>query len=224
VHRLVAREGWDDLVFTLFSARLPENENRLLVTPFPRTCRNVTASSLIENDLDGVPTNGGSIDEGGFPLYGAIHKARPDVNCILHLHTIAGTAVASSIDGLQPISQTAMIMLDDLAYFDYRGIGQGDDLVATEVGSKNNVILRNHGTISLGQTVAQAFGRIYTLERACAIQTAVSSGGQTPSTVDAETVASVAEVGKHYLAGNVMDEAWEDLVAVLDTEEADFRG
>ena len=223
VHRLIARKGWDDLVFTLFSARLPENVNRLLVTPFPRSCRNVTASSLVEVDLDGNPTNSGRIDVGGFPLYGAIHKARPDVNCIMHLHTTAGVAVSARTEGFLPMSQNSMLMAADLAYFDYRGIGEGDELMAVALGSKNNLILRNHGTISVGRTVAETYGRIYTLESACAMQVAASDDARGLMTVDADVVAQVAEVGKTYLASSVMDDAWEDLIAVLNTEEADYR-
>ena len=118
LHRLIARHGWDDFVFTLLSCRLPGNENELVMTPFPQICGSVTASSLVKTDLSGEVIGYGAIDSGGFPLYGAIHRARPDVGCIIHLHTPAGVAVASQQQGLLPIAQTAMIVIEDIAYFD----------------------------------------------------------------------------------------------------------
>jgi len=224
-HRLIARRGWDDLVFTLLSARVPGEDDRLIVTPFPSMCSEVTASNLVKVDLDGTPTDGGRIDEGGFPLYGAIHRARPDVNCVLHLHTTPGAAVSAQSSGLLPVSQTAMLVVDDLAYADYEGIGQGDDRAAAALGNKNNLILRNHGTVAVGRSVAEAFGRLHTLEAACAIQMAALAatekrGATTP--VDPAIVSRVGQMGASYLASGVLDDAWESMVAVLDREEPGY--
>lgn len=222
-HRLVARNGWDDLVFTLLSARVPGDPERLLVTPFPTLCGLTTASTLVKVDLDGnAIENGGRIDIDGFPLYGAIHKARADVNCILHLHTTAGVAVSAMEEGFLPMSQTAMLVYEDLAYFDYAGIGQGDDDTVRALGKKNNLLLRNHGTITVGRTVAEAYGRLHVLECACAIQVAALASAQKLSHVEHAVVRSVGEMGNVYLASGVLDDAWDNLLAILDREEPSY--
>ncbi len=222
-HRLVARNRWDDLVFTLLSARIPGEPEHLLVTPFPTLCAMTRASTLVKIDLDGNVVDGkGRIDIDGYPLYGAIHKARPDVNCILHLHTTAGVAVSATKQGLLPLSQTAMLIAEDLAYFDYAGIGQGDDDCVRMLGNKNNLILRNHGTITVGRTVAEAYGRLHVLECACAIQMSALASQQSISTVQSPVVSSVAAMGNMYLASGVLDDAWDSLTALLDREEPDY--
>ena len=222
-HRMVARNRWDDLVFTLLSARIPGKPEHLLVTPFPTLCSMTRASSLVKVDLDGNVIDGsGRIDVDGFPLYGALHRARPDVNCILHLHTTAGVAVSSLKEGFLPMSQTAMLIHDDLAYFDYAGIGGGDDDMVRALGNKNNLLLRNHGTITVGRTVAEAFGRLHVLECSCAIQVAAQASGQNISAVAPDVVGSVAQMGNVYLASGILDDAWENLTAILDREEPDY--
>ena len=222
-HRMVARNGWDDLVFTLLSARVPGEPGHLLVTPFPTLCGMATASSLVKVDLDGHVVDGrGRIDIDGFPLYGALHKARPDVNCILHLHTTPGVGVSTMVEGLLPMSQTALLVYEDLAYCDYAGIGQGDEEAVRALGSKNNLMLRNHGTISVGRTVAEAYGRLHVLECACAIQVASLASGMERSKVKRKVVASVGEMGNVYLASGVLDDAWDNLLAILDREEPGY--
>jgi len=221
-HRLTGRNRWDDLIFTLLSARVPGEDDRLIVSPFPGMCAVVTATSLVKVDLEGKPVNGGRIDIDGFPLYGAIHKARPDIGCILHLHTTTGVAISTQVDGLQPISQTAMLIIGDLAYCDYAGIGEGDDDVVAALGNKNNLILRNHGTLSVGASVAEAFGRLHVLECACAIQIAATAGGAELVPVQRKVISSVEEMGTEYLASGVLDDAWERMVAVLDREEPGY--
>lgn len=222
-HRMVARNGWDDLVFTLLSARVPENSEQLLVTPFPTLCSMTRASNLVKVDLDGAVVEGeGRIDIDGFPLYGAIHKARPDVNCILHLHTTAGVAVSIMKEGFLPMSQTAMLVYEDLAYFDYAGIGQGDDDAVRALGNKNNLLLRNHGTITVGRSVAEAYGRLHVLECACAIQVAALASNRNLSSVERGVVKSVGEMGNVYLSSGILDDAWDNLVAILDLEEPSY--
>lgn len=222
LHRLIARHGWDDFVFTLLSCRLPGNEDELVMTPFPQICGSVTASSLVKTDLAGEVIGYGAIDSGGFPLYGAIHRARPDVGCIIHLHTPAGVAVASQQQGLLPISQTAMIVIEDIAYFDYQGIGQGDDEIPAAMGDKNVLFLRNHGTLAVGRTVAEAYARIYLLETACAIQVATNNQACIP--VANSIVSGVAELGKPYITSGIMEQAWANLLLMLDREEPEYAG
>ena len=221
LHRIIARHGWDDFVFTLLSCRI-SGDDELLMTPFPQVCASVTASSLVKTDLAGNVIGYGAIDSGGFPLYGAVHRARPDVGCIIHLHTPAGVAVASQQQGLLPLSQTAMIVIEDIAYFDYQGIGQGDDEIPDAMGDKNILFLRNHGTLAVGRTIAEAFARIYLLETACAIQ--VAANNQACVKVAGSTVSGVAELGKPYITSGIMEQAWANLLTVLDKEEPDYVG
>ena len=222
-HRMVARNSWDDLVFTLLSARIPGEPDRLLVTPFPTLCSMTRSSTLVKVNLDGkIVEGGGRIDSDGFPLYGAIHKARPDVNCIMHVHTTAGVAVSCAESGFLPMSQTAMLVHEDLAYFDYAGIGQGDDEMVREMGNKNNLLLRNHGTVTVGRSVAEAYGRLHVLECACAIQVAAQSSSQPISGVERQIIRSVGEMGNAYLASGVLDDAWSNIMEYLDRVEPDY--
>jgi ribulose-5-phosphate 4-epimerase/fuculose-1-phosphate aldolase len=221
-HRMVARNGWDDLIFTLLSARVPGEPEHLLVTPFPTLCSMTRASTLVKIDLDGQTVNGGRIDVDGFPLYGAMHKARPNINCILHLHTTAGVAVSTMAEGLLPMSQTAMLVCDDIGYCKYRGIGQGDAEAVKALGDKNNLMLRNHGTISVGQTIAEAYGRLHVLECACAIQVAALSSGAQLTSVKRKIAASVGDMGKAYLGSGVLDDAWDNLAALIERDEPDY--
>ena len=222
VHRIVARHRWDDLVFNLFTARVPGAPEHLLVTPFPTLASNARASDMVKVDLDGKPVNGGRIDIDGFPLYGAIHKARPDVTCVLHVHTTAGVAVSAMADGLLPLSQTAMLVYDDIAYCDYAGIGKGDDEAVDALADKNNLILRNHGTVSVGRTVAEAWGRLHVLEAACAIQVAAMSSNAELTSVKRKVVSSVAQMGTAYLGSGVIDDAWDNMVALIEREQPDY--
>ena len=221
-HRMVARNGWDDLVFTLLTARIPDEPQFLLATPFPTLCANTTASSLVKIDLDGQTIDGGRIDIDGFPIYGALHKTREDINCILHLHTTAGVAVSAMADGLLPMSQTAMLVCDDLAYFDYQGIGQGDDEAADALGNKNLLMLRNHGTIAVGKTIAEAYGRLHVLEYACAYQVAALSSGSKLTSVDSKIAGNVASMGNAYLGSGVLDDAWANVTALIERDEPDY--
>lgn len=222
-HRMVARNAWDDLVFTLLSARIPGKPDQLLVTPFPTLCATTRSSSLVKVNLDGdIIGNTGRIDSDGFPLYGAIHKARPDVNCIMHVHTTAGVAVSCMEDGFLPMSQTALLVHEDLAYFDYAGIGQGDDDMVREMGKKNNLLLRNHGTVTVGRSVAEAYGRLHVLECACAIQVAAQASNQKVSEVESQIIHSVGEMGNAYLGSGVLDEAWLNIMKFLDHVEPDY--
>jgi ribulose-5-phosphate 4-epimerase/fuculose-1-phosphate aldolase len=180
-YRLVAHFGWDDLIFTHISARIPGPEHHFLINPYGMMFDEITASSLIKVDLDGkvIEPSPYFFNPAGFTIHSAVHAAREDAKCVMHLHTVAGTAVASQTDGLLPLNQTAMIVAHDVAYHDFEGIALELDerprLVA-DLGEKNAMLLRNHGTLTCGRTVAEAFLTMYFLERSCQMQVATLSG------------------------------------------------
>ena len=174
-YRLVALYGWDDLVDTHISARVPGPEHHFLINPYGLMFDEITASSLVKVDLDGnqLTESDYSINPAGFTIHSAIHEVREDAGCVLHLHTPDGTAVASCMEGLLPMNQTAQLVTHDLAYHDYEGIALDHDerpRLQKDLGTKNHMLLRNHGTLTVGRSVASAFERMYHLERACTMQ------------------------------------------------------
>ncbi|MEM5518302.1 class II aldolase/adducin family protein [Henriciella sp. AS95] len=176
-YRLVALFGWDDLVFTHISARVPGPEHHFLINPYGWLFEEITASSLVKVDLDGqkVDASDAIVNPAGFTIHSAVHDAREDANCVLHLHTVDGVAVSCQEEGLLPTNQTAMLLNGQLAYHDYEGVALDHDerprLVA-DLGDSNVMILRNHGTMAVGDTVGSAFTFMYFLERSCSIQIA----------------------------------------------------
>ena len=225
VHRLVAMEGWDDLVFTMLSARIPGEPDRLLVTPYGKMCAQVTASSLVKTDLDGNIVDGiGPIDELGFPIYGAIHRARPEVDCVLHVHSLDGVAVSAQARGLLPLSQTALLICNDLGYHDYAGLG--DDAaeqgrLVGDLGEHGAMLLRNHGPLTVGTSVAEAFLRLHILETACSIQIRALAGGSAVTEVEADISATVASQALG-LYSPAAETAWPALLARVKAEHPDF--
>ncbi len=185
LYRLVALFGWDDLLATHISVRLPGPRPEFLINPLGLLFEEITASSLVKVDLDGrvLETRPVEINPAGFTIHSAVHGARPDAHCVIHLHTVPGIAVSSQAQGLLPLNQTAMLMNGRLAYHDYEGIaldlGERERLVR-DLGTKNAMLLRNHGTLAVGTSVGDAFQTIYFLERACAIQVAALAGGAAP--------------------------------------------
>lgn len=182
-YRMVAHYGWDDLIFTHLSARIPGREHHFLLNPYNLMFEEVTASSLVKvdesgNALDPTPfiTN-----PAGFVIHSAIHMERDDAQAVMHLHTPAGQAVSAHKDGLLPLTQTAMLVRGDVAFHDYEGVavdfGERERLVA-DLGEKNAMILRNHGTLAVGRTVGECFVRLYFLERACQAQVMALSAAQ----------------------------------------------
>jgi ribulose-5-phosphate 4-epimerase/fuculose-1-phosphate aldolase len=171
--RLCALNGWDDHIATHMSARLPDGT--FLLNPFGMLFEEITASSLMRVDMDGkiVSPEGAFMNPAAFTIHSGVLAARPDINCVIHLHTLDGAAVSTMQEGLLPLTQTALQIIHDLAYHDYEGIA--DDLaecerLRTDLGSKNLMILRNHGTLTTGPSVGAALYRMMTLEFACTSQ------------------------------------------------------
>lgn len=227
-YRLIAMYGWDDLIFTHISARVPGPEHHFLINPYGMLFEEITASSLVKIDLDGktVLPSAFPVNPAGFVIHSAIHQARVDAKCVLHLHTPQGQAVAAQKHGLLPLTQTAMTLYGDVAYHDFEGIAtdlaERARLVA-DLGDKHTMILRNHGTLAIGETVADAFLRMYFLERACEAQVMAQAGGAalnpaplgTPERTAQEVNTSGAKVGRAL--------AWPGLLRKLDRKDPSYR-
>src|SRR3954467_760861 len=185
-YRLVALHGWDDLIFTHISARVPEGDHHFLINPYGMTFDEVTASSLVKIDLEGrkVLESPYEINPAGFTIHSAIHAARDDAKCVLHTHSINGVAVSASKAGVMPISQQSIFVLASLGYHDYEGVALHEDekprLVAN-LGEKTYLMLRNHGLLTVGPTIADAFLAMYLFEATCAIQVRAQAGGTVAS-------------------------------------------
>jgi ribulose-5-phosphate 4-epimerase/fuculose-1-phosphate aldolase len=227
-YRLIALNRWDDLVFTHISARVPGPEHHFLINPYGMLFEEITASSLIKVDEHGSKLSESAfpVNPAGFVIHSAVHAARPDVSCVLHTHTRDGIAVASQPDGLLPISQQATVALASLGYHGYEGIALNDDekpRLQKDLGQNAALILRNHGLLTVGATVADAFLAMYNLQRACEIQIAAQSSGSALINVDqrilAGVKANVAMVTKG-LGGGL---AWPGLLRKLDRIDPSFR-
>lgn len=182
-YRLVALYKWDDLVFTHITLRVPDAEDQFLINPYGMFFDEITASSLVKIDLEGrkVQDSPFEVNPAGFVIHSAIHAARHDAKCVMHTHTLNGVAVSAQRAGLLPISQHSMFTLGSLGYHDFEGPALNDDekprLVA-DLGDKSSLILRNHGLLTVGETVGDAFVAMYYLESSCAIQVRAQAGGE----------------------------------------------
>src|SRR5918911_5642487 len=171
-YRAVAYYGWDDLVFTHISMRVPGPDHHFLINPYGMMFEEITASSLVKVDLAGntVMETPYSINPAGFTIHSAVHEAREDALCVYHTHTLAGVAVSAQKRGLLPISQHSLFPLASLGYHDYEGLALNDDekpRLVDDLGDKTCLILRNHGLLTVGTSAADAFLAMYNLQRSC---------------------------------------------------------
>lgn len=228
-YRLVALYGWDDLIFTHLSVRVPGPEHHFLINPYNLMFDEITASSLVKIDVNGNPVMETPYltNPAGFTIHSAIHMAREDAHAVMHLHTPAGQAVAAQAEGLMPITQTAMLVRDEVAYHEYEGVAtdleERERLVA-DLGHKGAMILRNHGTLTVGKSVAEAFIRMYFLERACDAQVKALSAGRdfiyNPPQGTPEKAAGQGKQGLE-VVGNML--AWPALLRKLDRIDPSYR-
>lgn len=182
-YRLVALYGWSDLIFTHISARLPGPEHHFLINPYGLMFDEITASSLVKvdmqcNKLDDSPY---PVNPAGFVIHSAVHEAREDVGCVLHTHTRAGVAVAAQKRGVLPISQQSIFVLASLGYHDYEGVAFRPDekpRLQKDLGDATFLCLRNHGLLTVGASIADAFTAMYVFESACQIQISAQAGGE----------------------------------------------
>ena len=224
-YRLVDNMRWGDLIYTHISAKVPGTQH-YLVNPFGLAFDEVRASNLVKVDLDGNILDGSpyQINPAGFTIHSAIHSAREDAQCVLHLHTDDGVAVSAQKDGLQPITQQSMLVTSQVAYHDYEGVALDLDereRLIQDIGDKKLMVLRNHGTLAVGENCALAFIAIYFLERACTAQIRAMTGElNRPSQAALDTT---AEQSKTLFGPGVDALAWPALLRKLDRLDPSYR-
>jgi len=227
-YRLIAMYGWSDLVFTHVSARVPGPDHHFLINPYGMLFEEITASSLVKIDLAGnkVLDSPHDINPAGFTIHSAIHAAREDAICVLHVHTLNGVAVSAQKGGVLPISQQSIIVLASLAYHDYEGIALNEDekpRLVRDLGDKNFLMLRNHGLLTAAETVADAFLFMYVFEAACTIQVRAQAGGGELVPVDPRIIAGAKAAVKQVTRGAGGGLAWPGLLRKLDRENPGYR-
>jgi ribulose-5-phosphate 4-epimerase/fuculose-1-phosphate aldolase len=226
-YRLVAAYGWSDLVFTHISARIPGPEHNFLINPYGLMFDEITASSLIKIDqaCTKLSESPFPVNPAGFTIHSCVHEVRDDAGCVLHTHTRAGVAVSAQKAGLLPISQQASVVLPMLAYHDYEGIALNPDekpRLQANLGSATALILRNHGLLTVGRTIADAFLGMYFLEAACKIQIDAQSGGAPLQLIGDAPLAANRNVSKVATAGQGAALAWPALLRKLDRENPGY--
>ena len=226
-YRLVAAYGWSDLVFTHISARIPGPEHHFLINPYGLMFDEITASSLVKVDQDcnKLSDSPFPVNPAGFVIHSAVHAAREDVQCVLHTHTRAGVAVSAQKNGVLPISQQSTFVLGSLAYHDYEGVALRDDekpRLQADLGNANYLVLRNHGLLTVGRSIADAFLAMYTFENTCRIQIDAQAGGELTH-VNPQIVAGIASVMKVATAGMGAALAWPALLRKLDRMDPSYR-
>ncbi len=227
-YRLVAAFGWSDLVFTHITARVPGAEHAFLINPYGLTFDEITASSLVKIDLHGNKLDDSPfpVNPAGFTIHSAIHEARDDALCVLHTHTVNGCAVAAQANGVLPISQPSIFVLNSLAYHDYEGLALNDEekprLVA-DFGDKTYLMLRNHGLLTVGQSIADAFLNMYVFESACAIQVRAMAGGTPLTSIPEPIIANSMNQARQVTQSKYGALAWPALLRKLEREDPAYR-
>lgn len=225
-YRIVAHNGWDDSVFTHISVRLP-GEDQFLINPFGLLFEEITASSLVKVDHEGrtVDDPNAQINPAGFIIHSAVHAFRPEATCVIHLHTIAGVAVSAQSEGLLPISQDALRFEGHVGYHDYQGFVFEDserERLRTSLAGHDVMILRNHGTLSVGSSVGEAFLRMYWLERACAVQIAAQASGQ-PLVLPSAEIRERTRTKAEFITKRAGPVAWLSTLRKLDRLDPSYR-
>lgn len=228
LYRAVALYGWDDLIFTHISMRVPGEDEHFLINAYGFLFEEITASSLVKVNLAGeiVSETDNFINPAGFTIHSAIHAARHDVACVLHIHSLYGVAVSTQKDGLLPLSQQSLFPLSSLAYHNYEGVALNEDekprLVA-DLGAKNFLILRNHGLLTCGRTAAEAFLFMYILESSCRIQILAQSGGKELITIPTPILEGISKQVEMVTKGMGADLVFPALLRKLDRIDASYK-
>jgi ribulose-5-phosphate 4-epimerase/fuculose-1-phosphate aldolase len=227
-YRIVALYGWDDLVFTHISARVPGPEHHFLINPYGMMFEEITASSLVKIDLAGNKAMDSpfEINPAGFTIHSAVHEAREDAMCVIHLHTVEGVAVSCQKQGLLPISQQSLFPMIGLAYHDYEGVALNPEekvRLVRDLGASYSMILRNHGLLTCGRSVADAFLFMYILQKACEVQIRAQSGGADLLPVATPIVDGMKKSAKEVLRGAGGDIAWPGILRKLDRLDPGWR-
>ena len=200
-YRTIPYFGWDDLIFTHISAKVPGTDDEFLINPYGFLFDEITASNLVKVNLKGkiLSDTNNFINPAGFTIHSAIHESREEAHCIVHLHSNDGVAVASLKDGLLPLSQTGMLVRSQIAYHDYEGVAlfeEEKERLVKDLGDARLMILRNHGTLALGKNVAEAFTNIYFLEKACSYQVRALSGNLELNYPSEESIETTRQQGE----------------------------
>ncbi|MBL8395737.1 MAG: class II aldolase/adducin family protein [Candidatus Accumulibacter sp.] len=227
-YRLVALFGWDDLIFTHISARVPGPEHHFLINPYGFMFEEITASSLIKVDLHGnkLDDTPHEINPAGFTIHSAVHAAREDATCVLHLHSVNGVAVSAQQEGVQPLSQHSIFVLSSLGYHDYEGVALVDDekpRLVRDLGARRFLMLRNHGLLTVGRSVAEAFVAMYFFETSCRIQVAAMSGGQPLRHIGQSVIDGAQAQWEQVTRGTGGGLAWPALLRKLDRTNPGYR-
>lgn len=228
-YRLVASYGWDDLVYTHITAKIPGVENQFLINPYGMMFGEITASSLVKIDLAGNKLdleNPFPINPAGFTIHSAIHAARADAKCVLHVHTPNGVAVSAQKGGVLPLSQHSIFVLASLAYHDYEGVALNDDekpRLVRDLGAKTFFMLRNHGLLTVGETIADAFQAMYFFEAACMMQIRAQSGGGELVFIPKPIIDGATAQAKIVMKGLGGNLSWPGLLRKLDRMDPGFR-
>lgn len=229
--RLVDLYGWSDFLATHLSARVPEEGDHFLINPFGMMFDEITASCLVKVDEDGneLSESEYGINPAGFTIHSAVHMARPEIMCVIHTHTQAGVGVATQEDGLLPLTQQALAVLAHTGYHDFEGIAfdlSERERLAEDLGDNRVMILRNHGLLSVGKTVAEAFMWIYRAERACRFQLAFQQAGAKPREISEETQRITIERNSHAISAAgyrpIGEKEWPALLRKLDRENPGY--
>lgn len=227
-YNIVAQYGWDDLIFTHISARVPGPEHHFLINPYGMMFEEVSASSLVKVDLQGnkVMTSEYDINPAGFTIHSAVHEAREDAQCVMHLHTKEGVAVSTQQQGLLALSQQSLFPLSGLSYHDYEGVALNPEekqrLVA-DLGHTQFLILRNHGLLTCAGSIADAFLNMYILQKACEIQLLAQSSGQALIKIPDAILAGIQQAGQAVTRNAGGQLAWPGLLRRLDRIAAPYK-
>jgi ribulose-5-phosphate 4-epimerase/fuculose-1-phosphate aldolase len=229
-YRLAALYGWADLIYTHISARVPGTDSEFLLNPFGLMFEEITASSLVKLNTDGdiIMDSPYSINAAGFTIHSAVHDAKHEMACVMHTHTVPGMAVSAQKCGLLPLAQTSMQFYEALSYHDYEGIAfdldERERLIAS-LGDNTAMVLRNHGLLTCGRSIAQAFMTMHSLEKSCSLQIAAQAGGDLvmPSKAVCEHTAAQFNSEADVSTGNSLNQlAWEALLRKLDRQNPGY--
>ena len=226
-YRLVAHYGWSDLIFTHISARIPGPEHQFLINPYGLMFDEITASSLIrvDQDCNKLSESPFPVNPAGFVIHSAIHAVREDAGCVLHTHSRAGVAVSAQKCGILPISQQSTFVLGSLAYHDYEGVALRDEekpRLQADLGTANFLVLRNHGLLTVGRSVADAFLNMYILENTCRIQLDAQAGGELVY-VNPDILQGVASAVKKVTVGQGANLTWPALLRKLERLDPSYK-
>lgn len=227
-YRLIHMFGMDDLIYTHISARVPGPEEHFLINGFGLLYEEITASNLVKVDIEGniLSDSEWGINPAGYVIHSCIHREMPEIGCVLHTHTVAGTGVSAQEEGLLPLSQTSMLFTGQVAYHDYEGVALREEEQArmlADMGDKRIMILRNHGLLTVGETVQEAFLLMYYMEQACRMQVAAQSGGGNLTIPSPQVQQYVRDAASGGFGAGVGQREFAALVRRLDRQDTSWR-